>query len=397
MPLLTAAREWKRRNGRQPGQRSQFHAIAAVILMPMLAAPALAQPVAKAEIVANLGHTSGQCCALYLPDGKHLISAGNDRSVRLWDRTTGRLIRTFHGSSAIESIAVVPDGSIVLAGTTEGVIELWEAVSGRLVSALQGHKKDVMSLAVSADGGYVASGGRDGTVRIWNTATGQSLRVIADHGSPVRALALTAGKPSVISGDENGVVAVHDLATGKITRKWKAHPSHVMSLAVTPDGSRVVTGSLDQLVRVWDAATGKLVRTIEGHTGGLNGVAVAADGTRIASVAGDRSIRVWDTRDRQEAAEAGPTSSLNLFSVAFSPDGKQLLFTGTGRGAAETRYRTPGRSYANTVGPTRHSQPPSPTRFGATGWPSARFAGRSTCGTLRRPDCCSPSRPTPRA
>jgi WD40 repeat protein len=335
MPQLSVARERKRRNSRQPRQRFQVHTMAALILlMPVLATPALAQPVAKAEIVANLGHTFGQCCAMYLPGGRYLISAGTDRSVRLWDRTTGRLIRTFRGSGAIKSLAVMPDGSAVLSGTTDGAIELWETASGRLLRTLQGHKKIVLSLAVSADGGYIASASDDGTVRIWNAATGLQLRIIADHHSPVSALAFTADKPRVISGDENGMVAVHDLATGKITRKWKAD-SFLTSLAVTPDGSRVITGGADQLVQIWDLATGASIRTIKRHTGRLNGVAVAPDGGRIASVAGDRSIRVWDSVTGEQVFGVVATSLLNVFSVEFSPDGKQLLFTGTGRGAVE--------------------------------------------------------------
>lgn len=338
MPPLTAARERRRLLGRQPRQRSRLYAIAAITLVPVLATSALAQPVTKAEIVANLGHTSGQCCALYLPGGKNVISGGTDRSVRLWDRTTGRLIRAFRSSDAVESIAINPDGSTVLAGTTGGAIEVWETTSGRLLHTLQGHKKDVLALAVSADGGSIASAGYDGTVRIWSTSTGQLLRVITDHKSPVRALALTAGNPRVISGDENGVVAVHDLATGKIVRKWKAD-SYLTALAATPDGSRVITGGADRLVRIWDLATGELVRTIEGHTDRVNGVAVAPDGGRVASVAGDRTIHIWDL-DTGKVRLKGLSNFINLFSVTFSPDGKQLMFTGSGAGAVELECAT---------------------------------------------------------
>src|SRR5262249_61846970 len=105
----------------------------------------------------------------------------------------------------------------------------------------------------------------------------------------------------------------------------------------------------DTAVRWWEVASGTHVRTLTGRPGGVNSVAFSPDGTLIAFTgAGDKAVRLWEVATRRKVHKlTGHTDSVR--GVAFSPDGTLLASGGddkTGRvGEAGTRAhgRTAGR------------------------------------------------------
>ncbi|OCK72773.1 WD40 repeat-like protein, partial [Lepidopterella palustris CBS 459.81] len=105
-------------------------------------------------------------------DGQLVASGSVDRTVRLWDATTGEVRATLQGhSNAVESVAISADGQLVASGSQDGTVRLWDAATGAVRATHQGHSHAVESVAVSADGRLVASGSSDGTVKLWNLAT----------------------------------------------------------------------------------------------------------------------------------------------------------------------------------------------------------------------------------
>ncbi len=129
------------------------------VLLAAAAPAAVWTPLPKGTIA--LPHGGVVASLLFLPDGKTLISAGGDGSIRLWDPATGKERRRLEA----------PFGAAVI------------------------------SLALSPDGKRLASGGDDGTVRLWDLADGQSVRVVHKQHYAVTSLAFSPGGTQLASAD----------------------------------------------------------------------------------------------------------------------------------------------------------------------------------------------------
>jgi WD40 repeat protein/tRNA A-37 threonylcarbamoyl transferase component Bud32 len=265
----------------------------------------------------------------YSPDGMLLAAACSDRTVRLFDTTTGRLLRSFpEGQHRFTSVVFGPDGRRLVAGNEDHLVRVWDVATGQTLRTLKGHSSEVHNVASHPDGTLYASGGHDGTLILWDAATGEVRRTIAAHDGPVMSLAFHPAGTWLATSGEDGRIRLWDAATGEPVRSWEAHEGPAGGLAFRPDGAVLASGGvLDNLIRLWDPATGEALRSLKGHSRSVGELAFRPDGRRLASAGADRKVLIWDL----ESSEPPLTlrgEGLLVGSLAWRPDAKDLATGG---------------------------------------------------------------------
>jgi len=179
---------------------------------PTSASVTPATPSDKPELILQTGHTRSANAVAFSPDNRWLASGGKDNLIKIWDLTTGNVLRTLNGhTSNVNALAVSPDGKLLASGG--------------------GDINDKRDLGTFTQGGVVG-GAEDNTVRIWSVQTGQQLQVLRGHELPVGAVAFSNDGRSLTSvgGD---AVKVWDVLAGTELRSQKT--KYGSSTLVIPD------------------------------------------------------------------------------------------------------------------------------------------------------------------
>ena len=100
-------------------------------------------------------------------DSKQVLSSG-DNVIHVWDVATGKEARRFEGhKDLVPGMALSPDGRRLVTGGDDRTVRLWDVASGKELHQFKGHTDRVTCVAFAADGRRVASGSLDRTVRVW--------------------------------------------------------------------------------------------------------------------------------------------------------------------------------------------------------------------------------------
>ena len=129
------------------------------------------------------GHSLSVTTVAVTPDGKKIISGSSDKTVKVWDATTGENLFTFncHSNSVgpaaalVTQVAVTLDGRKVISSSCDKIVKVWDITTGENLLTFDGHTSAVTSAAVSPDGEKVISGSWDETIKIWDMTTGKQL------------------------------------------------------------------------------------------------------------------------------------------------------------------------------------------------------------------------------
>ncbi|CCF73265.1 WD40 repeat-containing protein SMU1 [Babesia microti strain RI] len=176
----------------------------------------------------------------------------------------------FAENSHPECAIFTPNGQHLITGSSDGFIEVWDYHSGKLNLELDYQKEDrmmmhdclVMSLAVSTDSHILASGDKNGNIRVWKLIDGKCVRKFNQvHNGAVICITFSRDSLSLLTGSFDRTARIHGLKSGTTIKEFRGHKSFVNAVLYNYKGNRIVTGGSDGYIKVWDSNTAQCITT----------------------------------------------------------------------------------------------------------------------------------------
>lgn len=273
-------------------------------------------------------------------DGTLLLTASEDKTVKLWS-STGQPIRAFAMFASIKNAALSPNKQLVAAVSSTNELRLWTALGQEL--RVQGGVAG--PVAFSGDGRFIAWGGADNKVYLLPGSGQGDAKGVATHQGPLSALMFSPTGDRLFSAGADKGVKVVDTAKGAEIATFNA-PAPVLALSISPDGKTLFSAGDDKNVTLWDVGNGKSTATLSGAAAPVTGLAVSADGAHVAVISADGQVRLY-----QGFSLVASVDVPQPVGVAF-PDSSSLL---VGSKDKQLRFLRPNppRTIGKHAGPVR--------------------------------------------
>ena len=270
---------------------------------------------------------TGSCwAALLTSTGSRLVSAHDNGEIRVWDLSPDAIgVPSFFTltdqSGVVSALALSRDDRILATGSRDRTARVWDLSTRKLLATLR-LADSISAVAFRPDGTLIV--GSD------------PFDYYATSGGRRRALPGRANPPEIVSGlvdrlPRNPTVRLWDWKAGRvraeITAPWTpdARDGGIQSLAISPDGSEIALAVGDSsAVTVWSSDLSKEVGRLIG-AGPVQALAFSPDGRRLASAGFSESIRIWDTARKELLLIMRDTQKKQHSAFVFTPDGRRLV------------------------------------------------------------------------
>eukprot|EP00041_Stephanoeca_diplocostata_P024109 m.603479 g.603479 ORF g.603479 m.603479 type:complete len:367 (+) comp22454_c1_seq2:243-1343(+) len=236
------------------------------------------------------------------------------------------------------------DSRHLVSAGQEGSLIVWDAWRGQKEQAIRLESPWVMACAYAPSGNAVASGGLDNMCSIFSLEARQtdasSKTVLKGHSGFISQCRFR-GDTEMITSSGDGGLWLWDIGKRAATTKLLGHEADVTAFGVK-DHNVLVSCSVDKTCKVWDLRIGQCVSTLQGHGSDINCLTMHPCGEAFATGSHDGSARLWDLRADQQiehyCRDVDDDSAMqdDCHAIAFSHSGR-LLFVSTSERIDETQ------------------------------------------------------------
>ncbi|GMJ00085.1 AUTOPHAGY 16 [Hibiscus trionum] len=243
-------------------------------------------------------HEGGCASIMFENDSGRLICGGQDRTIKIWDSSTGSLSQSLFGClGSVLDLAITHNNRSIIAASSSNNLFVWDINSGRVRHTLTGHTDKVCAVDASKVSSlHVVSAAYDRTIKVWDLQKGYCTNTIMFH-SNCNALCFSTDGLTICSGHVDGNLRLWDIQTGKLLSEVAAHSLAITSLSLSRNGNVVLTSSRDNSHNLFDIRSLEVCGTFR-TTGSRvasnwSRSCISPDDNYIAAGSADGSIYIW--------------------------------------------------------------------------------------------------------
>jgi WD40 repeat protein len=249
-----------------------------------------------------------------------LASGSDDRTVRLWDFPSLRLLRTLSDHErAVQGLAFSANGRWLASASQDKTVKVWEVSDGRVAHTFA-DKVGLIAVALSPDGHWLASSAVR-TVNLWDVPADHKVHVL-EHDDYVNALAFSPDGRFLASGSDDETAKVWDVKTGQRVGDTLRHDDAVTHLVFSPDGKFIASGSYDRTVKIWSTSSWRTLETLRVQEEVVS-LGFDSTGGLLMSVTGSGRVELWEAPTWRKAFAAMADQHGSATNWAFSLDGRK--------------------------------------------------------------------------
>jgi serine/threonine protein kinase/WD40 repeat protein len=279
-----------------------------------------------------LGHEGTVTKMALAPDGRTILSASYDETIRRWRTDSSVAVRVIgRQEGVIRTLEITPDNRYAITGGKSGKLTMWEFGSGELRDISPNPGVGIVATSLSPDGRrlLVVAGG----AFLVNLETAETAREIPTPGPLRHVTWLPDGDRFV--GASRTMLWMFDGETGQVraetTDLAADTKSRITAIVACPSNGRIVVGTSEGKIVILDANTLEVLHVVNAHRRFVSALAVDTDPRVVVSADFHGRIRFWNT-DTGEPAGGGVTwKNQVISSVSYSPDRERMITSTMGR------------------------------------------------------------------
>ncbi|KAB8317917.1 hypothetical protein SD81_022020 [Tolypothrix campylonemoides VB511288] len=256
--------------------------------------------------------TGNQRSPHWSPDGKYIVTFGQDRIVRIWD-LSNKVPVTIKSKDDITEASWSRDGKYIVTPTWKSVL-IWDKY-GQQLARFQGHSGIVSSANFSPNGKLIVTASYDKTARVWNTS-GKQLLLLSGDDDKLGYAAFSPDGKYILTVNYNTKSRIWS-ASGKLLATFQSAYAR-WSL----NGKYIMAMSHNNKTSLWNLS-GKKIVEFEGQTSFIFGANFSRDGERIVTTNGNIAT-IWNTSGQKLSKFK---ANQDIYNPSFSPDGKLVITT----------------------------------------------------------------------